>query len=210
MYYNPAMKKILVYDCDGVLFNSTKAIIGYYDYVFGKFDLPLIDWTVEENLKTALMNTSREIILAFAGDKNLSEEMLDFAAKTNFRKFLPLMEPNPEIYETLDKLSAMGHSIALYTNRGISTAYLLEHFDMGKYFALLVTTNDVAKPKPDPEGLYKIMDEFKTGKDNLLFVGDSYTDYYAAKAADVPFLAYENKLEDSRIITRHSEIFEYL
>ncbi|PLX71043.1 MAG: HAD family hydrolase [Denitrovibrio sp.] len=204
------MKKILVYDCDGVLFNSTKAIIGYYDFVFEKFDLPLIDWSCEENLRLALMKTSREIILTFAGSEKLSEEMLTFAAQTNFRKFLPLMEPNPEVYETLDKLSSIGHTLTVLTNRGISLAYLLEHFDMGKYFALCVTTNDVAKPKPDPEGLYKIIDNYKADKSDLVFVGDSFTDYHAAKAAEVPFVAFENKLEDSPVITRHSQIFDYL
>lgn len=210
MYYNPAMKKILVYDCDGVLFNSTKAIIGYYDYVFDKFDLPLIDWSVEENLRLALMSTSREIILAFASDKDLSEDMLTFAARTNFRKFLPLMEPKPEIYDTLGKLSDMGHTLTVCTNRGISLAYLLEHFDMGNFFSFSVTTNDVARPKPDPEGLYMIMDKYQAGKDDLLFVGDSFTDYYAAKAADVPFVAYENPLEESPVIHNHSQIFDYL
>lgn len=210
MYYNLSMKKILVYDCDGVLFNSTKAIIGYYDFVFDKFGLPRIDWSVEENLRIAMMNTSKEIITMFAGSETLSDEMLNFAAQTNFRQFLPLMEPQPKIHETLEKLSSRGHTLTVFTNRGISLPYLLEHFDMGNFFTFTVTTGDVAKPKPDPEGLYKIMDRFGTDKNGLLFIGDSFTDYYAAKAADVEFLAYENELNESRIIKCHSEIFEYL
>jgi len=204
------MKKILVYDCDGVLFNSTKAIIGYYDYVFEKFSLPTIDWSIDANLKLAMMSTSKEIIRAFATSDDLSDEMLSFAANTNFRKFLPLMVPNPKIHETLEKLKSMGHTLTVCTNRGISLAYLLEHFDMGNYFTYSVTASDVAKPKPDPEGLYLIMKQFNVDKSGLLFVGDSFTDYYAAKAADVEFLAYENPLEESRIITCHSEIFNYL
>lgn len=203
------MKKILVYDCDGVLFNSTKAIIGYYDFVFAKFGLPSIDWSVEANLKLAMMSTSREIILAFTNGK-MSEEMLSFAANTNFRQFLPLMEPSPKIYDTLEKLRSIGHTLTVFTNRGISLSYLLEHFDMGNFFSYTVTAMDVAKPKPDPEGLYMIMNRFQTDKNGLLFIGDSFTDYHAAKAADVEFLAYENELEESRIMTCHSEIFSYL
>jgi HAD superfamily hydrolase (TIGR01549 family) len=204
------MKKILVYDCDGVLFNSTKAIIGYYDHVFEKFGLPLIDWSVDANLKLAMMSTSREIIRAFASSDKLSEEMLDFASQTNFRQFLPLMEPSPEIYETLGKLSGMGHILTVCTNRGISLAYLLEHYNMGNFFAYTVTANDVANPKPDPEGLFRIMSRFEVSKERLLFIGDSFTDYHAAKSAEVEFLAYENELNESRIITRHSEVFDYL
>jgi len=204
------MKKILVYDCDGVLFNSTKAIMAYYDYVFGKFDLPLIDWSIKSNLDIAMMNTSTEIIKHFTTDNEISGEMLKFAANTNFRNFLPLMEPAPKIYETLSSLQKMGHTLTVFTNRGISLAYLLEEFDMGNYFAYTVTATDVAKPKPDPEGLYMIMDKFKADKKDLLFVGDSFTDYHAAKESGVEFLAYGNTLNESRLLNCHSEIFDYL
>ncbi|MGD9808699.1 MAG: HAD family hydrolase [Deferribacterales bacterium] len=205
------MKKILVYDCDGVLFNSTKAIIGYYDYVFDKFGLDRIDWSVEDNLRVAMMNTSREIITAFTPkDNQLSEEVLTFAAQTNFRNFLPLMEPNPKIYETLEKLQTEGYTLTVCTNRGISLEYLLEHFDMGNFFAYTVTASDVAKPKPNPEGLFKIMEKYRVDNKGLLFIGDSFTDYHAAKSANVEFIAYENKLEESPIIKCHSEIFNYL
>lgn len=203
------MKKILVYDCDGVLFSSTKAIIAYYDFVFEKFSLPTIDWSVEENLRLAMMGTSREIILAFA-DKGMSEDILSFAANTNFRQFVPLMEPNPKIHETLEKLRGNGHTLTVFTNRGISLAYLLEEFGMGNFFSYTVTAMDVAKPKPDPQGLYMIMEKYETDNKGLLFVGDSFTDYHAAKAADVEFLAYENELNESRIMRCHSEIFDYL
>lgn len=210
MYYNRGMKKILVYDCDGVLFHSEKAIIGYYDFIFEKFNLPAIDWSVEENLRLAMMNTSREIIETFTKDDQISEEMLHFAANTNFRKFLPLMEPAPNIFETLKKLQSEGYTLTVCTNRGISLEYLLEYFDMGNFFAYTISTLDVAKPKPDPEGLYKIMEKYQVTNKDLLFIGDSFTDYYAAKAADVPFVAYENRLEESPVMKDHLEIFDYL
>ncbi len=157
-----------------------------------------------------MMSTSKEIIRAFATDNDLNDEMLTFAAQTNFRQFLPLMIPKPKVYETLEKLTELGHTLTVCTNRGISLAYLLEHFDMGNYFTYSVTTMDVAKPKPDPEGIYLIMDKFKASKEQLLFIGDAYTDYHAAKAADVKFLAFENKLEESTVINCHSEIFDHL
>ena len=120
------------------------------------------------------------------------------------------MIPNPKVYETLEKLVDLGHTLTVCTNRGISLAYLLEHFDMGNYFTYSVTTMDVAKPKPDPEGIYMIMDKFNARKEDILFIGDAFTDYYAAKAAGVEFLAFENELKESRIIKCHSEIFEYI
>ncbi|WP_277655797.1 HAD family hydrolase [Seleniivibrio woodruffii] len=204
------MKNIIVYDCDGVLFDSTAAVKGYYDFLFGKCGIPKIDWENPSLVSLAMMGTNEGIIRNFVTDEKLIGEMLEFATNMNFKLFIDLMKPNPNIHDTLEKLQSSGRSLAVFTNRGISLSYLLTHFGMGNFFSYTVTCMDVAKPKPNPEGLYKIMDYFGTEKDALLFIGDSMTDYLAAKAADVHFLAYENRLEDSILIKDHTEVFDYL
>ena len=204
------MKNIIVYDCDGVLFDSTAAVKGYYDFLFGKYGIPKIDWENPSLVSLAMMGTNEGIIRNFVADEKLIGEMLEFATNMNFKLFIDLMKPNPNIHDTLEKLRSSGRSLAVFTNRGISLSYLLTHFGMGNFFSYTVTCMDVAKPKPNPEGLYKIMDYFGTEKDALLFIGDSMTDYLAAKAADVHFLAYENRLEDSILIKDHTEVFDYL
>ncbi|WP_132873579.1 HAD family hydrolase [Seleniivibrio woodruffii] len=204
------MKNIIVYDCDGVLFDSTAAVKGYYDFLFGKYGIPKIDWENPSLVSLAMMGTNEGIIRNFVTDEKLIGEMLEFATNMNFKLFIDLMKPNPNIHDTLEKLQSSGRSLAVFTNRGISLSYLLTHFGMGNFFSYTVTCMDVAKPKPNPEGLYKIMDYFGTEKDALLFIGDSMTDYLAAKAADVHFLAYENRLEDSILIKDHTEVFDYL
>jgi len=204
------MKNIIVYDCDGVLFDSTMAVRGYYDFVFKKYGIPVIDWENPSLVKLAMMGTNEGIIRHFVSDEKLIAEMLEFAMKMNFKMFIDLMKPNPNIHDTLEKLQKSGRSLAVFTNRGISLSYLLEHFGMGNFFSYTVTCMDVANPKPNPEGLFKIMEYYKSEKESLLFIGDSMTDYLAAKAADVHFLAYENPLEESRIIKDHAEVFDYL
>lgn len=204
------MKKIIVYDCDGVLFDSTEAVKGYYDFVFETFQIQPIDWHDRELVALAMMGTNEDIVRHFVRDEARTLEILSFATKMNFRQFVPLMQPNPNIHDTLEKLLSRGLTLSVFTNRGISLGYLLEHFGMGNYFSYTVTCNDVAKAKPNPEGLYKIMDKFGTDKKDLLFIGDSMTDYKAASAADVSFLAYRNSLEDSTVIKDHAEIFDHL
>lgn len=204
------MKKVIVYDCDGVLFNSLNAVKAYYDHVFDKFGIPGIDWEDNSLLSLAMMGTNEEIVKYFVKDKALVDEMLIFATKMNFKEFTPLMIPNPHIHQTLEKLSSSGYRLSVFTNRGISLSYLLTYFNMGNFFSYNVTCMDVAKPKPDPEGLYKIMEFYSTKREELLFVGDSMTDYLAAKTAEVDFLAYEKQLSESRVISCHTEIFNYL
>jgi HAD superfamily hydrolase (TIGR01549 family) len=204
------MKKIVVYDCDGVLFDSLGAIISYYDYLFKKFNLPKPEWESEEFKKIAMMGTCRNLLNHVLDDQKFIDEIIEFAAELNFEKFIPEMIPAPNIYDALGQLQDNGHNLAICTNRGVSLHSLLEHFDMGKYFSYTISTMEVAKPKPDPEGLIKIMDKFNAKNEHLLFIGDSEADYMAAKNAKVPFLAYENELGESPLMKNHMEIFDHL
>jgi len=204
------MKKIIVYDCDGVLFDSKASVISYYDYLFNKFNIPAPDWSDENFMKIAMMGTCRNLLNHVLDDQNFIDEIIEFAAALNFEKFIPEMDPAPNIYEALKKLQNNGHKIAICTNRGVSLHSLLEHFDMGNYFSYTISTMDIAKPKPDPEGLLKIIVHFKVKKEDILFIGDSEADMKAAENAGVPFLAYDNKLGDYPLMKDHMEIFDYL
>jgi HAD superfamily hydrolase (TIGR01549 family) len=64
--------------------------------------------------------------------------------------------------------------------------YTLEHNDVRRNFKTIVTVEDVANPKPSPEGLIKIL----KGRDpsNALYIGDNIDDALAAQSAQVPFL----------------------
>lgn len=204
------MKKLIVYDCDGVLFNSKKAVLAYYDYVCEKFNLPKIDRNNEDMVNMAMMKTNEEILSILTDSKEKLNEMLDFAKKMNFTKFLDLMEPEEHLIETLEKLKENNFKLAIFTNRGYSLHYLLSHFNIDSYFHFKVTSLDVQKAKPHPEGLFKIFDYFSLKPENTIYIGDSETDYMAAKASMTPFLGYKKKFEDSIFMSRHDEIFKYI
>lgn len=204
------MKKVIVYDCDGVLFNSTLAVKAYYDNVFEKFGLPSADWENEATLKLAMMSTNSEIIGHFCKDPAKFGEIMDYATKLNFRYFLDKMIPETGIFEALEELKSKNYSLAVCTNRGVSIDPLLKHFKMYDYFDRLVCSFDVIHPKPHPEGLGKIADYFSVGRGNMLFIGDSEADYKAAKAGNVPFLSFGSDLYGSDRIDDHMKVFDYL
>src|SRR5690554_1507872 len=114
------MKKIIVYDCDGVLFDSTGAVKAYYDHVFDKFSLGVLDWENPETLKIAMMSTNEQIIRHFSDDEEKIAEIMDFATKLNFKMFLDKMIPSVGIFEALEQLSSKGYQMAVCTNRGTS------------------------------------------------------------------------------------------
>ena len=77
--------------------------------------------------------------------------------------------------------------LALFTGRvRTETDYTLDRLKVREFFKKIVTVEDVAKPKPDPEGLLKI----QAGRDpsTALYLGDNVDDAIAAAAAGIAFV----------------------
>ncbi len=77
--------------------------------------------------------------------------------------------------------------LALFTGRvRLETDYTLDRCKVREFFRCIVTAEDVVQPKPDPEGLLKIL----RGRDpsKTLYLGDNVDDALAAKAARIPFV----------------------
>lgn len=203
-------KKLIIYDCDGVLFDSYDAVLAYYDFICESFSLPKIDRNDRFIVESAMIKTNEEIINLLTEDKNLVNEMLEFAKKQNFIKFIDLMKPEKNILDTLRKLKEMGIFLSVFTNRGSSLKYLLENFGMAKYFDFTVNAFDVVNPKPDPEGLYKIFEYFSLTNEDSIFVGDSMNDYIPAKETNTSFVAFKNRLFDAPVIYDHLDILRML
>jgi HAD superfamily phosphatase len=77
--------------------------------------------------------------------------------------------------------------LALFTGRvKAELDFTLERVGVRSIFKKIVTVEDVSRPKPDPEGLVKIL----AGRDpsTALYLGDNIDDGRASKAAAVPFV----------------------
>ncbi len=98
---------------------------------------------------------------------------------------------------TLHRLE--GYRLALVSNIGrISLAKVLPKFGLDQSFSITVSRNDVNVLKPDPEGLLQAITTFGTAKDEVIHIGDSLSDLYAARKAGVKvgiILGGENKPE---------------
>lgn len=85
----------------------------------------------------------------------------------------------------LDRLSAK-FELAIFTGRSVLEAEITLGREKVRDRFLLVTSDDVAREKPAPEGLLKIA-ALRPGK-KLLYVGDTVDDARCARAANVPFI----------------------
>ena len=77
--------------------------------------------------------------------------------------------------------------LALFTGRiRIETDYTLDRCRVREFFRTIVTVEDVKRPKPNPEGLRKIMNGRDPGK--AIYLGDNVDDAIASRAAQIPFV----------------------
>lgn len=87
---------------------------------------------------------------------------------------------------TLRRL-AKHSQLALFTGRTRKELdYTLDLRKVRRFFRNIVTVEDVVRPKPDPEGLLKILGGRKPS--SAIYVGDSVDDALAAQSAQMPFL----------------------
>jgi HAD superfamily hydrolase (TIGR01548 family) len=87
--------------------------------------------------------------------------------------------------------------LALFTGRVRAEAdYTLDRCHVREFFHQIVTVEDVQRPKPDPEGLLKILHGRDPAK--ALYLGDNVDDALASLAAQIPFLGILPKSSEAR------------
>ena len=179
----------VVFDCDGVLFDTEEANRVYYSRILQHFGLPAV---TDEQFAFVHMHTVAESIdYLFVNEENRSAAH-DFRKSMDYRTYLNYMVMEPHLVSLLEKLRPQIKT-AIATNRTDSMNRLLAEFNLAGYFDLVVTSSDVAQPKPYPDVLFKILQYFGLAPNQTIYVGDSKVDELAAKAACIPLIAYRNR-----------------
>lgn len=181
--------KVVIFDCDGVLFDSREANAAYYNAILKHFDKPVLN---SDDLEVVHMSTVEESIKhLFRGDNRLSEVQEYRLHQADYSQFLRLMIMEPHLIEVLKSLKKR-YRLAIATNRTTTIHPILDVFELDHYFDLVVSSLDVNKPKPHPETAFKILDHFHINSDEALYVGDSIIDYEVTKKANIFFVSYKH------------------
>jgi len=88
------------------------------------------------------------------------------------------------VIDTLSSLHSAGFKLACVTNKPERfTQPLLDHFQIGHLFNVVVGGDSTATRKPDPEPLFRAVQQIGSSVATSVMVGDSINDYQAAKNA---------------------------
>lgn len=200
--------KGVIFDCDGVLFESRAANLAYYNAVLTEFGEPPVLPHEVERAHLCHTAASPQVFATLLGAERATAALAT-AASLDFRRFIPEMLPEPYLTETLAALAAR-FPLAVATNRGNSMHEILVHFDLAHYFHSIVTSRDVVRPKPHPDMLHLAARRLGLAEGELIFVGDSELDCAAAREAGVPFVAYRNDGMGEPSVTSHRQLLELL
>ena len=201
--------KAVIYDCDGVMFDSFEANLAFYQRIMAMMGRELLDRTDDEQMRILHTYANREVLAHFFPERDQWEEAVRCAGVIDYRDLVPLMVLEDGFRETLDQLRGRV-GLAVCTNRSTSMETVLECYALGSYFSCVMTACRVQNPKPHPEPLHRVLDHFGIAPGEALFVGDSEVDRRAAEAAGVPFVAYKADLSAFANIQRHEEILRFV
>ena len=198
----------VIFDCDGVLFESRQANLAYYNRIFANFDYPPV--TASQSQKAHLCHTaSSPVVLAELMSEADLRPALKYASTIDYREFIPFMQPEPHLKQVLVKLST-SYPLAVATNRGTSVEPILEHFGLAEYFSAVVTCRDVIRPKPAPDMLLLAAKQLKVQPEKCLFVGDSELDQQAALGARARFAGYGGLVSGELSLENHLQLLDFL
>ncbi|MBW1705016.1 MAG: HAD-IA family hydrolase [Deltaproteobacteria bacterium] len=184
------MKKdfAVIFDCDGVMFDSRQANVNFYNHLLNRFNLPAME---EKQVPFIHMHTADESVqYLFRGTSHL-EEAQAYRMNMDYTPFIKDMVIEPGLIELLRWL-APKFGLAVATNRSNTIEAVIEGNGLNGFFDIVVSSLDVQNPKPHPESLFKILNFFEIGPARALYVGDSPVDQDTARSAGTPFVAYKN------------------
>jgi phosphoglycolate phosphatase len=186
------MIELLMFDADGVLFESYESNIAYYNAIFAQVGLAALD-AAEETASISYAAT--EIFkLRAKQDAALLARIHDIARNLDQKPFFDLLRPPFDLRPFMLQLKRR-YRLALATNRSATVPALIEHLNLAGVFDAVASALDKVRPKPAPDILKLCMQRARATPEQTVYIGDSPIDREAAEAAGVAFLGVGDRVD---------------
>ncbi len=178
----------IIFDLDGVLWISNDA---HVDVCIRALEAAGLDAGIDRKALTHYFGLPYREVLKAAMGSEYTPKRLD-AAFAEQQKLIY----DDGFFEHVTKIEGVGDLLSDLRKRGVKLSVAsgnerifldkaLRFLELSSVFDVVVSADDVAHSKPDPEMLYKAMSLTETTPDRTLFVGDARNDVLAAKSASV-------------------------
>lgn len=174
--------KAIIFDFDGTLANTLPICYYAFQNVFKEFDNKDLS---SEEIK-AMFGPSETGIIR----DNLSHANKEHAIELYYEKYTERHEQlvihNKEIDNLIKYLKDKEIKLGIVTGKAKRSLDIsLKSLRMDNLFDVIITGDDVDKPKPHPEGLIKALSLLGVENSDAIFIGDSDADIHAGVQANV-------------------------
>jgi phosphoglycolate phosphatase len=179
------MLDLVIFDADGVLFDSTESNTAYYNAIFKLIDEPSMD--PAEERAGVFMSATQVFELRAAGDASRIARMREVARTMDSRPFFALLRPHPGLRAFLLDLKRR-YRLGLATNRSATIPAIVDYLGLAGIFDAIASARDKVRPKPAPDIVQLCLSRSAVLPERAVYVGDSATDRIAAEAAGTHFI----------------------
>ena len=176
------MKKIILFDLDGTLIDSTEAILESFGVAFKTFGTTV---PTDDAIK-AEIGHPLDMMFATLGVEEVKIWDHVAAYKAHYREISrakTFLLPNAkEAVLHAKEFATLG---VVTTKTAKYSIELLEHMGLMHYFDVLIGREDVVNPKPHPEPIEKALSKLAYDTNNIWMIGDTCMDMLAARSANV-------------------------
>jgi len=181
--------KLVIFDCDGVMFDSKDANRIYYNHLLEEFGHPLMDEQEEDYVHSH--NVLDSVNFIFRKYPREIEEVNQYRISVDYTPYLKYMVIEPDLKQFLGMLKPKFYT-AISTNRSNTMPSVMKMHDLEPYFDLVVTSLDVEQPKPHTEGLVKILNHFQLSASEAVYIGDSMVDREHTAGVNMRLISFKN------------------
>ncbi len=197
--------KLVIFDCDGVMFDSKNANKHYYNHILAELGYPAM--TPEELDYVHIHNVMRSVRYLLRNHPEDIDKAEKYRADLDYQPYLKYMIMEPDLIEFLEYLEGHGIKAAISTSRTTTMNAILDIFGLRKYFGKVMTTFDVTHPKPHPEALEVILAHYGLTAQEAIYIGDSIVDREHSAGVGMQLIAFKNpELEAEFSVTSFMEI----
>ncbi len=206
------MIKAILFDFDGTLLDTDSLIKEAYKYLFKKYKADYV--LSEEELDSFIGPTLKSVFPKYFKEdfSLLLKEFHEFS----FKHILEYAKVYDGLFEMLELLNSFHYKLGIVTNRFKNSLDMaLAPFSLEKYFSCFVTLDDVLKPKPDQEPINVAINQLNVKKEEVIFIGDSFSDIKAGinagvKTCLVAWSKIINQIKADYVLTSYKNLFEDL
>lgn len=180
----------MIFDWDGTLADTRKVVVKSFQQILGVIGCRVSDEFIEKRMGIGTKNTIREAFdecsLRYDDEmlENLSKEKIGI--QLSLTKNVNLFEGVTELLEALRGRIMI--ALATMSSRRVVDRLVLEK-RIREYFDVVVTADEIAKPKPDPEIFLISASKLEINPEDCVVVEDSVFGLRAAKLAKMRCIA---------------------